>query len=454
MEVLMSLFTFVNAAISSATNNETNNNQLDIILEDENQLTEQESENINACAKNLLTIGKALHAYEKEYDNFPRWLSELHPKYLTNTSCLICPADEDQGVPILPYDADPNLPVSYNYECDPEYYQQWLKKERQVHHDANPIVRCPHHANPDSDSTFLSNLYLNLSFSDTIYLSEGDWRKHPIKIYGSLEAASAGYERALQLVPEDPHFFYLYSELIRLYMHAEQENDAENLIDDFKSIMQPHSEDIMRFRDYWTLVDMLKVVNKHEEALQLLQHLERTEQENPFRTSIFREIAMIHEERGNVELANTYFLKADSKLGMIGKPAPDFSATDIDGNPISLKDYHGKVVLLYFWATWCGPCIGNMPIVKKVYDANRDFGFDVIGINRDTEESDMFEYLNVCSLPWRQIYDGKEGPLKKLYRVSGMPSKWLIDKDSNIISHKFRSTELNKLVNEAVKEKI
>ncbi len=80
---------------------------------------------------------------------------------------------------------------------------------------------------------------------------------------------------------------------------------------------------------------------------------------------------------------------------------------------LTVKDYRGKVVLLYFWATLCGPCIGNMPIVKKVYDANRDFGFDVIGINRDTEESDMSEYLNVCSLPWRQIFDGKEGPLKK-----------------------------------------
>ena len=269
-------------------------------------------------------------------------------------------------------------------------------------------------------------------------------------MYGNLKAAITEYERALQLVPEDPNFFHLYSELIRLYVRAEQGKDAESLIEDFKSVMKPHDEDIMRFRDYWTLVDMLKVVGKHQEALQLLQHLEKNEQENPFIKSIYREIAMIHEEKGNVELAKTYFLKADSKLEMIGKPAPDFSATDIDGKPISLKDYRGKAVLLYFWATWCGPCIGNMPIVKKVYDANRDFGFDVISINRDAEESDMSEYLNVCSLPWRQIFDGKEGPLKQLYRVSGMPSKWLIDKDGNIISYEFRSTELNKLVRDIV----
>ena len=363
---------------------------------------------------------------------------------------LICPADEDQGVPILPYDTDPKLPVSYNYDCDPEYYQQWLKNERHVYGDANPIVRCPHHVNPEADSTLISDLYLNLSFSNTIYLSEGDWRKHPKKIYGNLEAAITGYERALQLVPEDPNFFNLYSELIRLYVEAERDNDAESLIDSFKSIMKPHGEDIMRFRDYFTLLEMLRACNKHQEALQLCENLERTEQKNPWLKSLYREFAVTHEELGNIDLADTYFDKYDSKREMIGKPAPDFSATDIDGNPISLKDYKGKVVLLYFWATWCGPCIGNMPIVKKVYDANRDFGFDVIGINRDTKESDMSEYLNVCSLPWRQIFDGKEGPLKKLYRVSGMPSKWLIDKDGNIISYKFRSTELNKLVRDIV----
>ncbi len=452
MEELGTLNLLLTSAISAATEIETGVPKIRIDFEDESLITEQESQNLKTCARNLIAIGKALQAYEKEHGDFPKWLSELHPKYLTNPKTLICPADEDRGVPILPYDTDPNLPVSYNYDCAPEYYQQWLKNERNVYDDANPIVRCPHHANPDSDSTLVSDLYLNLSFSNTIYLSEGDWRKHPIRMYGGIEAAITGCERALQLVPEDPNFFNLYSELIRLYVIAGRSEDAENLIDSFKSIMEPHGEDIMRFRDYWTLLEMLRACNKHQEALQLCENLERTEQKNPWLKSLYREFAVTHEELGNIELADTYFDKHDSKREMIGKPAPDFSAIDIDGNPISLKDYKGKVVLLYFWATWCGPCIGNMPIVKKVYDAYRDFGFDVIGINRDADESDMSEYLNVCSLPWRQIFDGKEGPLKKLYRVSGMPSKWLIDKGGNIISHQFRSTELNKLVRDIVNE--
>ena len=447
---LRCLFTPVIYAVAE---NETHIPEIRVDFEDESLLTEQEPRNLKTCAQNLIAIGKALQTYKKEYGDFPEWLSELHPKHLTNLDALICAADEDQGVPILPYNTDPNLPVSYNYDCDPEYYQQWLKHERNVYADANPIVRCPHHANPDSDSTLSSNLYLNLSFSNTIYLSEADWRKHPIRMYGGIEAAIAGYESALQRVPEDPYFFNLYSELIRLYVQAERRNDAESLIDNFKSIMKPHDENIMRFRDYWTFIDLLKVIGRYEEALQLLQHLEKTEQENPFIRSIFREIAMIHEEQGNVELANTYFLKADSRLGMIGKLAPDFSTTDIDGIPISLKDYRGKVVLLDFWTTTCGPCIGEMPNMKKVYDAYKDVGFDVIGVNIDADEADLQEFLKVCDLPWRQIFGGQDSPLKKLYRVRGVPSPWLMDKAGNVISYQARGTALKKLVAEAVKEK-
>ena len=418
-------------------------------------ITGQDAENLKTCAQNLSVIGTALHAYEKEHGDFPEWLSELHPTYLIDTNALICPADGDSGIPILPYDTDPNLPVSYSYDCTPEYYEQWLKEERTVYGDANPIVRCPHHANPDAAATLISNLYLNLSFSNTVYLSEGDWKKHPVKMYGSLEAAIAGYEKALQLVPEDPNFFHLYPELVRLYVAAERNQAAENLIVSFKSIMKPHDEDIMRFRDYWPFVDMLKAVGRHADALHLLQNLEKTEQENPFIRSILREIAMIHEEQGNAELANAYYLKADPKLAMIGKPAPDFSTTDITGNPISLKDYQGKVVLLDFWSTTCGPCIAEMPNVKKVYDAYRDLGFDVIGVSLDDDEAKVKEYLNVCDLPWRQICTGEgwETPIRKRYQVKGIPSPWLIDREGKLISYKARGTTLKQLVAEAVKEK-
>lgn len=413
----------------------------------------EDNDELKLCIENLKRLGKALQAYERDKNTFPEWLSELYPTYLDGKKHLICPADEDKGLPILPYDVDPNLPVSYSYDCDPEYYEGWMKQERQVYNNANPIVTCTHHVNIESDSSLLTDLRINLSFSNSIYISEGDWKKSPVEMYGGLEEAISAFENAIKLVPEDPSFFNLYSELIRLYMTAEREKDAEDLIDSFKSIMKPHDEDIMRFRDYFTLLEMLRACNKHQNALQLCENLERTEQKNPWLKSLYREFAVTHEELGNIELADTYFDKYDSKREMIGKPAPDFSAIDIEDNPISLKDYQGKVVLIDFWGIPCGPCIAEMPNILKVYNTYKDLGFDVIGIMVNYDEEELNKYLSQCKLPWRLINEGNDSILKKLYHVRGIPSPWLIDREGNVISYQARGAKLKKLVEEAVKNR-
>jgi len=145
----------------------------------------------------------------------------------------------------------------------------------------------------------------------------------------------------------------------------------------------------------------------------------------------------------------------------LGKPAPDFSATDLDGNPISLQQYRGKVVLLDFWAVWNGFCIGEMLRVKKIYDAYKDQGFDIIGVSLDTDETKLRNYLDENDIPWRQIYTGleRQSPLAQQYDVRSIPARWLIDREGKFIAHeathklispKGRESDVEQLVAAAV----
>ena len=148
----------------------------------------------------------------------------------------------------------------------------------------------------------------------------------------------------------------------------------------------------------------------------------------------------------------------------LGQPALDFSTTDLDGNPISLQQYRGKVVLLDFWAVWNGFCIGEVLRVKKIYNTYKDKGFEVIGVSLDTDETKLRHYLKENDIPWRQIYSGLERqcPLAQQYDVRSIPTRWLIDREGRLIaheatykliSHRGREADLERLVAEAVTDK-
>ncbi|MCY3552952.1 MAG: TlpA disulfide reductase family protein [Candidatus Poribacteria bacterium] len=129
----------------------------------------------------------------------------------------------------------------------------------------------------------------------------------------------------------------------------------------------------------------------------------------------------------------------------------DFLSTvDLDGKPISLADYRGKVVLLDFWATWCPPCVAAIPNIKTVYEKYHNKGFDVIGISLDVDEVVLREFIEENPLPWRQIFDGKrlKGPLAQRYGIHSIPRMFLLDREGKVISVGVRSSTLDKLVAE------
>jgi peroxiredoxin len=403
----------------------------------EDLIMERRKKNIEICAQNLVAIGEAVEAYKKEHGDFPEWLSELHPKYLPDANLLLCPADELGGKPIFTSNADPKMPVSYGYQFHPEY-REMKSEERFVYGDVIPLARCRHHKNQ-------AFTCLNLSFAFKVFWSSDVYTAE--EIYGSHEAAITTLEEILEQHPDDPRFFEIYLQLIRLYTKVGNEQSANTIIERLKSYK---TTDIDYYRD---LFEVLAMTERYEEMLEIFK---AAEQQLPNAQPIHERLAYIYKKLGNTELADVYNRKADPKYELWGKPVPDFSAMDLDGNPISLQDYRGKVVLLDFWGAWCGPCLAEMPNLKRVYDTYKDQGFDIIGVSLDDEESELRNYIKENDIQWRQIYSGErwvDDPLAQQYEITGVPEPWLIDRDGTLISHKARGKDLEPLVVEALKDK-
>lgn len=111
-----------------------------------------------------------------------------------------------------------------------------------------------------------------------------------------------------------------------------------------------------------------------------------------------------------------------------------FEAKTVTGQPVSLKQYNGKAVLLMFWASWCPSCKRELPHVQQAYETYKDKGFEVIGVSLDRKQSELEEFLKKKQLPWHIAYDGKawKGDLVQLYGVRSIPFSLLIGRDGKI----------------------
>jgi peroxiredoxin len=137
----------------------------------------------------------------------------------------------------------------------------------------------------------------------------------------------------------------------------------------------------------------------------------------------------------------------------IGKKAPDFTMNDVNGNPVSLSSKFGpKLLLVDFWAAWCGPCRGENPNVVKVYNEFNKKGFDVFGVSLDQSKDAWLKAIEDDKLTWTHVSDLQywSNAAAKIYAVNSIPANFLLDETGTIIGKNLRGQDLFNKVNEVL----
>ena len=148
-------------------------------------------------------------------------------------------------------------------------------------------------------------------------------------------------------------------------------------------------------------------------------------------------------------------LDSEKKLAIGGEPI-HFDVKSISGQKLSPAAYKGKVLLIDFWATWCGPCVAEMPNVKSVYAKYHGKGFEIVGISLDQSRDKLDTYLQRQDIKWPQYFDGKywNNDIAVSYGVKSIPATFLVDKKGKIRYKSLRGKQLEQAVAELLNEKV
>jgi peroxiredoxin len=211
---------------------------------------------------------------------------------------------------------------------------------------------------------------------------------------------------------------------------------------------------------------------RYDEALSrfkdLMQGLGKTEQED-FATSFSDTFAGAATSAGEFAVARQVYQVLQEKfpessgirdkaakelvrLEKVGKPAPGFDAQDLNGKSIRLESLRGKYVLVDFWATWCAPCITELPRLQEAFRKYHGAGFEILGVSLDETRTPVVDFVNVRKLPWLQLHNGTAGAdLVEAFGVSSIPATYLVDPDGKIIRLDLRGQALETTLAKLIK---
>ena len=235
----------------------------------------------------------------------------------------------------------------------------------------------------------------------------------------------------------------------KLHEGKKTEQDLADELKEFDTLLKAHekekTDDVAQIL-FMKAILYLQVIDDTDKAKELVKKLKKDFPETRPGKQADEILASI--DKGEAS-------KKIQRALAVGTKFPDFKEKDINGKPISISDHKGKVVLVDFWATWCGPCIGELPNVLATYDKHHKNGFDIVGISLDKDLDRLKSFTNEKKMTWQQFFDGKmwENKLATIYGVNSIPATYLLDRTGTIIGKDLRGEELEKAVADALAKK-
>ena len=286
---------------------------------------------------------------------------------------------------------------------------------------------------------------------------------------------------------------YIYQEIKAIskrLKHQKKQEDLEKLVEKSSDFVAAHPAYKRVDEVYYLLGNALVQLARVEEGITVFEKVIKEYPEARYVERCLLDLGLAHDKLGNHDAADSAYQKlidhpkygsrSQAKFAKrileqdrterkgelpkppgailnprewIGKPALDFQVTDLKGEDLSLEEYRGQVVLLDFWATWCGPCIAEIPNVKKAYERYKDQKFQIIGISLDQSMKPLAAYIEKEELGWLHYWD-KSRQVSTLYKVRGIPSTFLIDGEGVIRKTNLRGHALEHAVADLVQENL
>ncbi|MEI8382886.1 MAG: redoxin domain-containing protein [Planctomycetota bacterium] len=154
----------------------------------------------------------------------------------------------------------------------------------------------------------------------------------------------------------------------------------------------------------------------------------------------------VHSKHEEIAKRGAFLEGAARRLGIVGKPF-ELTGQTINGDPIDIATLEGKIVLVEFWATWCGHCLDELPALKRHYQKYHDRGFEIVAISVDDDREELESFLKKQQLPWTIVYDeeaGSDHPATTQYGITAYPTSFLLDRAGRVIGTDLQGRKLSR----------